>query len=417
MLSHEEIAGIGQQLVSGASWADIDAIHRTFAWLRENSPVHRAETERFPTYHHVTRHADIAEAEQKREVFLNEPRLTIQTLAREAVVKQATGGATYAVKSLVTMDGKEHRDYRALTNAWFQPRSLKALDEAIDSLAGRSVDKLLSRDGSVDIVGEIAVWYPLQVIMTILGIPDEDLPLMLQLTQELFNPEDPDLKRGEGDNLQTVQEFMAYFNAVTEDRRANPRDDVATLIATAEIDGAPIGPREAIGYYIILATAGHDTTSFTVTEAVRQAALNPELLDLIRDDPSVAVAAAEEALRLAAPVRHFIRTAAEDYVLNGVPIAKGENIVLWFPSGSRDERVFDEPDRFRLDRENANRHTSFGTGIHVCLGLHLARKEIVAFLQHLAARVARVELTGTPVYSQSAFVSGIKHMPVAVTAR
>lgn len=300
MLTDQEIAGIGDQLVSGGAWADIDGIHRTFDWMRDNSPVHFTEEGRFPVYFHVTRHADIAEVEQKREIFLNEPRLTIQSLARENAVKAITGGATYSVKSLVTMDGQEHRDYRALTNAWFQPRSLKQLDDAIDRFSTASVDKLLGAAGTIDFARDIAVWYPLKVIMAILGIPDGDLPKMLQLTQELFSPEDPDLKReGSGDNLETVQEFMGYFNAITADRRANPKDDVATLIANATIDGQPIGPREAIGYYIILATAGHDTTSYTISEAIRQFALNPDLLHQIRDNPALASAAAEEAIRLA----------------------------------------------------------------------------------------------------------------------
>lgn len=418
MLTENEIAGIGEQLTSGAAWADIDSIHRTFAWMRDNSPVHFTEEGRFPAYFHLTRHADIAEVEQKREIFLNEPRLTIQSLAREEAVKAMTGGATSSVKSLVTMDGKEHRDYRALTNAWFQPRSLKQLDKAIADFARESVDRMLAPSGTVDFARDVAVWYPLKVIMKILGIPDEDLPKMLQLTQELFSPEDPDLKReGSGDNLETVQEFMGYFNAITADRRANPKDDVATLIANATIDGEPIGPREAIGYYVILATAGHDTTSYTITEAVRQLALNPDLLDQIREDPVLAEAMAEEAIRLASSVRHFVRTAAEDYVLSGVTIPKGSTVVLWFPSGSRDESVFPEADTVRLDRRNGGRHTSFGTGIHICLGLHLARREIVAFLQELAGRVNQIELTGDPAWSLSPFVSGIKTMPTRVTGR
>ncbi|MEO1475537.1 MAG: cytochrome P450, partial [Pseudomonadota bacterium] len=215
---------------------------------------------------------------------------------------------------------------------------------------------------------------------------------------------------------QTIQEFFAYFTRLTQEKMANPKDDVASIIANATINGEPLDDMRKLGYYTIVATAGHDTTSYSLTEAVHQLARHPEVFARLKDDPeTIAPLVTEEAIRYAAPVRHFIRTAAQDTTLGGKAIKQGQSLILWYPSGSRDEEVYDDPQSFNIDRGTAPKHAAFGHGAHMCLGMHLARQEIAAFLKTLAGKVSTIELDGEPKYMQANFVGGIKSMPLRMT--
>jgi hypothetical protein len=279
-------------------------------------------------------------------------------------------------------------------------------------------------------VSEVALWYPLQVIMAILGVPDEDAPLMLKLTQETFGSLDPDviarsqmltekvgLMAGSGnaqvDLIQLAQAFFQYFGAMIADRRANPRDDVATVIANGMIDGAPIPEREALSYFVIIATAGHDTTSSTAAGGLEQLARQPEALARLRADPGLIPLFVEESIRWVTPVKHFMRTATADTELAGRTIRKGDGLCLFYWSGNRDEAVFAEPFRFDATRD-PNPHIAFGHGVHLCLGLHLARLELRILFEELLPRLKSVELAGEPKLSLANFVSGLKTLPLRV---
>jgi hypothetical protein len=250
--------------------------------------------------------------------------------------------------------------------------------------------------------------------MSVLGVPEEDEPYMLKLTQELFGSTDPDVQRSFdimaiGD---VVRDFEAYFLGISEDRRRHPRDDVASVIANATIDGEPIGDLEAAGYYIIVATAGHDTTSSSTSGGLLALLENPDEFARLRADPEKHVAGAvEEMIRWVSPVRHFMRTATRDHELRGTTIREGESVILWYPSANRDEEVFDAPFEFRIERPAA-RNLAFGYGAHVCLGQHLARLEIQALYRELLARVEHIELAGEPRFAQAAFVGGLKSLPI-----
>lgn len=409
-------------LYDTSAWADPGTIHSIFASLRQNDPVHFVQTEGFPDLWHITRHADIFEIEKRGDVFLNEPRLVINTLAREAATREITGGSLNLIRSLVAMDPPEHPKMRLLTQAWFMPKNLASLQGRIDASAAQGLEEIRRREGVCDFAKDVAVEFPLRVIMAVLGVPSEDYPMMLRLTQELFGPDDPDTKRRapEGDDTaaslhQTFLEFSQYFNQMTEARRAQPQDDVASIIANAQIDGEPIDNAAALGYYIIIATAGHDTTSYSLTEAVRQLALNPELLARLKQNPDdIAPKLVEEAIRYASPVRHFVRTAKEDYTIRGKTIKSGDSVILWYPSGSRDEELFPSPDIFDIDRDRSVRHAAFGHAAHMCLGMHLARQENISFLKEFARNVDSLELTAEPKYIEANFVGGIKSMPVHI---
>ena len=236
---------------------------------------------------------------------------------------------------------------------------------------------MLEKGDELDFVKDVAVWYPLRVIMMILGVPDEDLPKMLTLTQELFGADDPDMKRETtAENRDaTILEFFNYFNALTAQRRAEPGDDVATVIANAQVSGAPIGELEAMSYYIIVATAGHDTTSSSSAGGVLALMENPDELAKVQANRDLIPLLVDEAIRWTTPVKHFMRFATDDYELRGKCIKEGDGLMMLYASGNRDEEVFDQADKFIIDRR-PNRHVAFGHGAHHCLGNLLAKMEL-----------------------------------------
>jgi cytochrome P450 len=262
--------------------------------------------------------------------------------------------------------------------------------------------------------------------MMLLGVPPEDEAFMLKMTQEIFGPGDPDVtaqadhKSDTGafsssgvsvDLMQTAMQLYQYFGAITADRRKNPKDDVASIIANGMIDGQPIGDREAMSYYIIVATAGHDTTSSTVAGGLLQLMKNPEQMAKLRADMSLVPNFVEESIRWVTPVKHFMRTATADHQLRNRTIRAGESVLLSYPSANRDEEVFDDPFRFDVGR-SPNKHLSFGFGVHYCLGAMLARMELKALYTELVPRLRSVELAGDPKLMKTIFVGGLKSLPI-----
>lgn len=405
-------------LVDPANWSDESWVHEQFRWLRANAPLVQLSPEGFEPFWNVTRYEHIKEIEQNKKIFINDPRPVLGPQMMQAIVQQMSG-RRHLVRSLVQMDDPDHMKYRVLTQGWFMGSNLRKLQARVDELARIYVDRLAEMGGECDFVKDVAIWYPLRVIMSILGVPEEDEPLMLKLTQELFGSSDPDTTRSfeMTEFMQVVKDFEDYFSALTAARRANPTDDVASLIANAQIDGQPLPEHEANGYYIIIATAGHDTTSSSTTGGLLALLNNPEQFAKLQADPeNLLPTAVDEMIRWTTPVRHFMRTATEDYVLGGETIKEGDSAVLWYPSANRDEDVFDEPFDFRVDRNDA-KQLAFGFGGHVCLGQHLARMEITALFKELLSRVDTIELAGEPRYMQSTFVGGLKSLPIRYRMR
>jgi cytochrome P450 len=319
------------------------------------------------------------------------------------------------------MDAPDHPKYRIMTQAWFLPQNIRRLEERIRQIAREHIDHMADLGGECDFVADVALTFPLRVIMEILGVPEADEPRMLKLTQELFGATDPDLSRTGDKELDfesglaaiqgTLADFFMYFNAITEDRRANPTDDLATLIANGQIDGAPLGPFEAMSYYVIVATAGHDTTSSSTAGAVWGMCEHPGEFAKVKANPALIPGLVDEGIRWTTPVKHFMRTATDDTELRGRKIAKGDWLYLSYPSGNRDEEVFDEPDAFRADR-SPNKHLAFGYGAHLCLGQHLAKLEMRILFEELMGRLQSLEFGGEPTRAAAGFVGGPKKVPI-----
>ncbi|MFT3728728.1 MAG: cytochrome P450 [Terricaulis sp.] len=402
-----------------------EEIHDVYAKLRRDDPVHWTQPDGFRPFWSITKHADILEIERQSDAFINSARTYLSPIAGEEWIRSMTGD-THLFRTLVDLDDPVHMKLRALTQGWFMPPNLRKLETRIAALAKEHVDHMASLGGECDFVKEVALWYPLRVIMEILGVPRSDERFMLKMTQEIFGPGDPDVaeesahKSNDGvtmtsdqgvDLLQTAQELFRYFGAITVDRRANPRDDVSSVIANGMIDGQPIGEREAMSYYIIVATAGHDTTSSTAAGGMLELLRRPEQLAKLKGDLSLLPNAVEEMIRWVTPVKHFMRTATRDYDIRGKTIKAGDGLCLFYWSGNRDEDVFDAPFEFRVDRD-VKKQVAFGHGVHLCLGMHLARMEIKALFQELLPRLDSIALNGTPKNTRANFVSGLKSLPV-----
>lgn len=400
-------------LIDPVFWSDVDRVHDLLTWLRSNDPLRFVQPVGFDPFWNVTKYDDIKTIEGNKRVFINDPRPTLAVKGNAEMV-QAITGRKHLVRSLVQMDDPDHMRYRVLTQGWFMGANLRKLQTRIDELAELYVDRMAEMGGECDFVKDIAIWYPLRVIMEILGVPDEDEGLMVKLTQELFGPADPDNARSfdPQDFFKVVEDFESYFSELTKARRAQPTDDVASIIANAEFDGEPMPEVDANGYYIIIATAGHDTTSASTAGGILALLENPEQMRLLRGDPDKYLPTAiDEVIRWVTPVRHFMRTATEDFELRGKTIRAGESAILWYPSANRDEEIFSSPFEFRVDRKDA-KQLAFGFGAHVCLGQHLARMEITALYRELLRRVDSIELAGEPRYTHSTFVGGLKSLPI-----
>jgi len=371
----------------------------------------------------VTRHADILEVSRQNDLFLNGDRSpTLVGKEADARIREMMGGSPHLLRTLIHMDAPDHPKYRALTQAWFMPQNLRAHEDRIRRIARAAVDKMAATGGRCDFVREVALHYPLHVVMEIMGVPEEDEPRMLMLTQELFGAADPELGRKPDDttvedgggrklDMSVITDFFNYFTALSARRRAEPKDDLASVIANSRIDGNPISELEAMSYYIIVATAGHDTTSSSTGGAFWALAERPDQLAKVKADPSLIPGLVDESIRWTTPVKTFMRTAAADVDFAGRSLKKGDWMMLCYASGNRDEAVFEDPFEFRVDRK-PNRHLAFGYGAHLCLGQHLAKMEMRILWEELLPRLKSVELAGEPAMSQAVFVNGPKTLPV-----
>ena len=415
----EELA---RTVIDPTAYADGKRIHDAFAWLRANNPLGRAELEGVTPFWVVTKHADILEISRQNDLFRSGERSTTFTnIEADQRVRQMTGGSPHLVRTLVQMDAPDHPKHRLLTQSWFLPQNIRHLEDRIRQIAREHVDQMAALGGECDFARDIAVTYPLRVIMEVLGVPREDEPRMLRLTQELFGAADPDLSRsgaqtGEGpDQMAELQaviaDFFLYFKSITDARKAEPRGDLATVIANGQIDGAPISDFEAMSYYVIVATAGHDTTSSSTAGAIWGLCEAPDQFAKLKADPSLIPGLVDESIRWTTPVKHFMRSATAPYELRGRQIEAGDWFWLAYPSGNRDEEVFEAPDAFRIDR-NPNRHLAFGYGAHLCLGQHLAKLEMRILWEELIPRLEMLELAGEPKLALGNFVGGPKRLPI-----
>ena len=387
------------------NFTDMGAWHGVAGDLRASGEVHHFHDRAFGEFWAVTSHEGVLEVSRQPEVFPN-----TKDAAFVGSYSSMQEDLPFEVKTLLSMDGDEHTKYRKVVVDWFKPSAIRRLQLAVDELVAEAMEHIRDTGGDLDFAVEVALPLPLRVIMEMLGVPREDEPMMLELTQKMFSSADPEL--GSKNPFEALGEMVDYFVALVAARRAEPTEDLTSAIANSTIDGEPMDMVAMMGLFAVLASAGHDTTSFAMSGGVHQLAANPEQFRRLREDPGLAMNGAHEVVRLTSPVRHFTRQAQQDITVAGHDFRAGDRVLLSYPSANRDETVFEDPDRIDLGRANAAQQLGWGHGPHYCLGAQLARMEITALLAGLASEVGSIESAGEVQWTAGHFVSGVKHLPV-----
>ena len=407
----------GFDLIAPAAYEPAGPPHETWQRLREHSPVHACDPEGYGPFWAITRHADIQYISKTPDVFVNSKGIIV--LHEDERKRQQQRDGLGAMRTIIEMDPPEHRNYRKVASPWFTPNGLARLDAAIDDCARRQVDGLVAAasggEGEVDFATEIAAQHPLHILCHALGVEEEDEPYILRVTNQLFGADDPELQRKGEDRDDAMRELgvelFQFFGKIIEDRRANPRDDLATVLANGKVGGEAMGPTETFGYYLITFTAGHDTTKNAIAGGMRALADHPEQFARVHADPELVTPLFEEIVRWVTPVNYMKRTATREVELRGQKIREGDELALFYASANRDPDVFEAPDEFRIDR-HPNPHLGFGYGEHFCLGASFARRSARALFRELTSRLSHVEVAGDPEWIRSSFVVGLKHLPL-----
>ena len=385
--------------------------------LRAESPIHACEVDDVEPFWAVTRQDDIKYISKTPELFLSEPGITLLPTDREINRDEGIG----AMRVVINTDPPFHRDLRKVASPFLTPRSLETMQSVVEASARRLVDELAEGggEGETDLAMGIAVRHPLRVLCKAIGVPEDKEQRILELSNRLFAPDD--LELGSGENSQEEfqklgQEFIELFLPIIADRRKNPTNDLASVIANARIGGEEMSPADTLGYYLIVFSAGHDTTKNSLAGGFWQLIENRAEFAKVQQDLSRAPDAVEEMIRWSSPVNYMKRTVAEDTEVNGQKLRKGDAVVMFYGSANRDEKVFDAPYTFDIDRR-PNRHIAFGYGEHFCMGTHFARRSMRAIVEELARRVEDWELVRDPEWIRASFVVGLKHLPVRYRIR
>ena len=404
-------------LINASAYGQNGVPHDLWTHLRKESPVYWYAQRGHTPFWAITKHEDIMEVSSQPDIFSSEAGgiIVLNEAQIQSFLEGGSGSPLAQMKTIITMDPPEHRAYRKVASGYFTPRGVTNLDEIVKSSAAAIFDDLPT-EGEVDFIEAIAQKHPLRVLATILGIDKEQEERLLVITQELFGSEDPDMRRG-GEDRETARkelgmEFYMLFDEIIKDRRSCPRDDLATMLANAELsDGCPLGQLETLGYYLIVFTAGHDTTRNALSGAISAFLDHPDEFERLRKDPSLSKAAVDEIVRWTTPVNYMKRQAVQDYELRGQKIKAGEELALFYCSANRDEDVFDDPFTFDITR-SPNRHLGFGWAEHYCLGAHLAKASMKALTEEMVRRIDWMEPNGERTFISSNFVVGLKTLPV-----
>jgi cytochrome P450 len=390
-------------LLSPASFA-AGQPHDQFAWLREHDPVHwHDEPDGGPGFWAVTRYRDVKAVGRDAATFSSKAGI---------MIPDNEGGIDVAGhEMMISADPPVHTGLRKLVAPEFIPRAAKAMRPRIEALASLIVDGVLGR-GECDLVTDIAGLMPSYVIADMLGIPLEDGVDLYGLTEKIHAaPESQEAGAATG----AVLQMFNYAREVWEQKRAEPADDLATLIATAAVDDHDLDLIDFNLFFLLLIDAGGDTTRNLVAGGMDALFAHPEQLAWLRADLDSRLASAiEELLRWVSPVVYMRRTALADTTLEGAPIVAGQKVVMYYGSANRDPDAFG-PTASALDLARApNDHVAFGGGgPHFCLGAHIARIEIHALLRELLTRLVDVRPAGETEWLPSTFISGPKHLPIA----
>ena len=381
--------------------------HETFAELRANAPVSFHHDPASPGFWSVPRHADVVAVNRDNQTFSSHLKATLFWEMEEADLAQQQ-------LMMLNMDPPMHTRYRRLVNKGFTPRMVGDLETHIREMTGTILDDAAAK-GEFDFVTEVSAELPLQVIAELMGVPHEERHLMFDWSNRMVGAQDPEYGVLPEEASQAAMELFAYAHQLAEQKRANPHDDLISVLSTCEVEGERLSELEIDLFFMLLTVAGNETTRNLISHGMHALMQHPDQYALLRNEPSLVDSAVEEMLRWASPVMHFRRTASRDCEIGGQKIAEGDKVVIWYISANRDETVWDDPYTFDITRQD-NQHVSFGGGgPHFCLGANLARMEARVMFRELIERFELIEPAGDCQRLRSNFINGIKHLPVRVT--
>ncbi len=391
--------------------------HRTFERLRAEDPVHwTPETDGGRGFWSVTAHADIMTANGNNAVFSSGQGIRIEDQSHEEYMARRTFQET---------DPPEHRQTRRFLNPAFSRPAIAQYEDLVRALAADIVEQAFATD-EFDAVDALAKQLPMMMLGRILGVPDADLPFLVEKGDALIGNSDPDFTDTIVDKVDTdAYRFMPFRNpagvelydyaqSVIEGEKDVDPDGILARVLGANKAESVMEARDFKNFFCLLVAAGNDTTRYSIAMALYQLTRDPALLRQMQSG-AVWNTVADEFIRLASPTMHFRRTATEDTELGGKAIAKGDKVILWFVSGNRDRAVFDNPHGVNLARD-PNPHLAFGQGgVHLCLGMWLARLEVRVILEEIAGRLKGIEALGPPSWTRSNFICGVKSLPVRIS--
>jgi cholest-4-en-3-one 26-monooxygenase len=380
--------------------------HEAFKRLRREAPIYKHPDED-GYFYALTRYEDVVAVSQDAQTFSSARGTNIPVMRDEQ-------GLALLQMLMLNMDPPRHTKYRRLVSAGFTPAMIRKLEPHVREMTDRIIDNVAAR-GECDFVTEIAAELPLQAIAELIGVPLEDRHKIFEWSNRLIGFDDPEYGNStEGGREAATQMFM-YANELATTRRAQPQQDLVSVLMDAEVDGERLSEPEFDAFFLLLAVAGNETTRNAISGGMLALFEHPEQRARLAADPSLMPSAIEEILRWVAPVMYFRRTALRDAELRGTPIREGDRVVLYYGSANRDEEVFPDGDVFDVGR-SPNQHLSFGAGgPHFCLGASLARLEMRMMFEQVLARLPDIELAGPAPRLRSNFINGIKHMPVRFT--
>ncbi len=376
--------------------------------LRESSPLSPPPG---PGYRAVTRHADVTEISRRPEIYCSgKGAVSIPDLPEEMVEYFA---------GMISTDNPKHARLRRIVSAAFNPRRIKAIEDSIEEVATRVIDRAAASGGG-DFVTEFAAPLPLEIICDMMGVPPSEYDTVFRCSNVILSAGDPEYIP-EGDDpvmafLNAGQELVDIMNELSAYRADNPTDDLTTALISSNIDGESLTHPELASFFVLLLTAGNETTRNSITHGLYALTQHPDQRAIWAADPAgVAATGVDEIVRWASPVIWMRRTVTEDTVLSGEELHPGDKVLLMYSSANRDEAAFEDPDRFDVLR-SPNPHVGFGAaGPHFCLGAHLARREIDVMFRQLFARLPDIESVGEPDRLRSNFINGIKHLDCRFT--
>ena len=375
--------------------------HELFARMRAEAPVRWNETADGGGFWSLTRHADVAAVSRDNEsfsshkagIFLHPDQVAPLDLNRNL---------------LLYMDPPDHTKYRKILQTAFVPNTVKKMSDQTRARVTRVIDEVIE-NGSCDFVNDIAVPVPLGVLMSMMGLPDEDFQKLFEWSEAIEAAQ-----RAPEPNaaLETFGEMAGYLHEQIQRQAEDGGESLVTKLREAEVDGQRLTDEEILVFFALLEFAGNDTTRNTTATGMLALIENRDQWQKLCDDPELIPNAIEEILRYTSVVNWFARTATRDTEIAGQPIKEGEKVVMWFTSASRDEDIYDDPQRFDITRSEHDHKAFGGGGRHFCLGSGLARQELTILFEELSKRMPEIELAGEVERVPSSWAHGLHSMPV-----